>query len=102
MDDTLLFSPALFSAASFSVAELLTVNRQLWDKLTSLSARLDQVEAANRELQRETAILKCEVGSWKSRPADALRKIHERDALIEQQQAEIKPLKSRLFGRRTD
>jgi transposase len=97
MDDTLLLSPA-----SFSIAELLTVNRQLWGELAGLSARLDQVESENRELRRDTAILKCEVGYWKSRHADALLKIQERDLLIEQLQAEVKQLKSRQFGRRTE
>lgn len=97
MDDTLLLSPA-----SLSVAELLRVNRQLSEGLASLSARLDQVEAANRELRREVAELRCEVGYWKSRHADALLRIQERDTLIEQQQAEIKQLKSRQFGRKTE
>ena len=97
MDDTQLLSPA-----SFSIAELLTVNRQLWGELAGLSARLDQVEAENRELRRDTAILKCEVGYWKSRHADALLKIQERDLLIEQLQVEVKQLKSRQFGRRTE
>ena len=97
MDDTLLSSPT-----SLSIAELLIVNRQLLDQIPSLLARLDQVEAENRELRRETAILKCEVGYWKSRHADALLRIPEKDRLIESLQAEIKQLKSRQFGRRTE
>ena len=44
----------------------------------------------------------CEVDYWKSRHADALLTIPERDVLIEQQQAEIKQLKSRQFGRRSE
>ncbi len=97
MDDALLLSPA-----SSSVAELLIVNRQLRDCLASLSARLDQVEAENRQLRREVAELRCEVGYWKSMHANALLRIQERDALIEQQQAEIKQLKSRQFGRQSE
>ena len=97
MDDTL-----LLSAASLSVAELLIVNQQLRDGLVSLSARLDQVEAENRELRREVAELRCDVGYWKSRHADTLLRIQERDLLIEQLQAEIKQLKSRQFGRKTE
>ncbi|MCX7418664.1 MAG: hypothetical protein NT013_03885 [Planctomycetia bacterium] len=76
MDDTLLSSPT-----SLSIAELLAVNRQLLDQIPSLLARLDQVEAENRELRRETSILKCEVGFWKSRHADALLRIPEKDRL---------------------
>jgi len=97
MDDTLLLSPA-----SSSVAELLIVNRQLRDGLASLSARLDQVEAENCELRRAVAELRCEVGYWKSMHANALLRIQERDALIGQQQAEIKQLKSRQFGRQSE
>lgn len=97
MDDLLLFSPA-----SFSVSELLTVNRQVLAQVANLSARLDQVEAENRELRRETSILKCEVGFWKSRHADALVRISEKDCLIESLQAEIKQLKSRQFGRKSE
>ena len=67
-----------------------------------MSARLDQVEAETRALQREVAELRCEVGYWKSRHADALLRIQERDVLIEQQQAEIKQLKSRQFGRQSE
>lgn len=70
--------------------------------MARMSARLDQVEAENRALQREVAELRCEVGYWKSRHADALLRIQERDVLIEQQQAEIKQLKSRQFGRQTE
>lgn len=97
MDDTLVSSPT-----SLSIAELLAVNRQLLDQIPSLLARLDQVEAENRELLRETSILKCEVGYWKSRHADALLRIPEKDVLIESLQAEIKQLKSRQFGRKTE
>lgn len=97
MDDIL-----LFSSASLSVTELLTINRQVLDQVASLSARLDQVEAENRELRRETSILKCEVGYWKSRHADALLRIQEKDLLIESLQAEVKQLKSRQFGRKSE
>lgn len=97
MDDIL-----VVSSASLSVTELLTINRQVLDQVASLSARLDQVEADNRELRRETAILKCEVGYWKSRHADALLRIQEKDLLIESLQAEIRQLKSRQFGRQSE
>ena len=97
MDDTLLAPSALVS-----LSELLTANRQLQSELARLSARLDQVEAENCELRRDVSELKCEVGYWKSRHADALQRIQERDLVIEQQQAEIKQLKSRQFGRKTE
>lgn len=97
MDESL-----LLSSASLSLAELLIVNQQLREGLVRLSARLDQVEAENRELRREVAELRCEVGYWKSRHADALQRIQERDLLIERQQAEIKQIKSRQFGRQTE
>ena len=94
MDDSLL----LFSA-SLAVAEWSIGDQQLRDALARMSARLDQVEAENLALRRQVAELRCEVGYWKSRHADALRRIQERDVLIEQQQAEVKQLKSRQFGR---
>lgn len=97
MDETLLLSPA-----SLCVTELLIANRQLLDGLARLSARLDQVEAENRALRREVAELRCEVGYWRSRHADAILRIRERETVIEQQQAEIQQLKSRQFGRKTE
>lgn len=97
MDDTLLSVSMLVS-----VTELLAANRQLRSDLARLSARLDQVEAENLELRREVSELKCEVGYWKSRHADAVQRIQDRDLVVEQQQAEIKQLKSRQFGRKTE
>lgn len=70
--------------------------------MARLSARLDQVEAENLALRREVAELRCEVAYWKSRHADALLRIQERDTLIAEQQAEIKRLKSRQFGRKSE
>lgn len=97
MDDTL-----RLSSASLAVAEWSIDDQPLRDAVVRMSARLDQVEAENRALQREVAELRCEVGYWKSRHADALVRIQERDVLIEQQQAEIKQIKSRQFGRQSE
>lgn len=97
MDDTL-----RLSSANLSVAEWSMDVQPLRDALARMSARLDQVEAENLALRREVAELRCEVGFWKSRHADALLRIQQRDVLIEQQQAEIKQLKSRQFGRQSE
>ena len=97
MDDTLLLSSASLAVAEWSVGD-----QQLREALARMLARLDQVEAENQALRREVAELRREVGYWKSRHADALLRIQERDALIERQRAEIKQLKSRQFGRQSE
>lgn len=97
MDDSL-----LLSSASVVGPVGLIADQQLRDALARMSARLDQVEAENLALRREVAELRCEVGYWKSRHADALLRLQERDTLIAQQQAEIKQLKSRQFGRKSE
>ncbi|MFM9963759.1 MAG: hypothetical protein ACKV2Q_21325 [Planctomycetaceae bacterium] len=53
-------------------------------------------------LRRETSVLKCEVGYWKFSHADALLRIQENNLPIEALQAEVKQLKSRQFGRKSE
>ena len=53
-------------------------------------------------LQREVAELRCEAGYWKSRHADAVRRIEHLKDELEETKAENRKLQDRLFGRRSE
>lgn len=53
-------------------------------------------------LQREVRELRCEVGYWKSRHADAVRRIERLNEELEETRAENRKLKDRLFGRKSE
>jgi len=53
-------------------------------------------------LRRQVAELRCEVGYWKSRHADALKRIEGLKQQLEQIKAENRQLKARLFGTKSE
>jgi transposase len=53
-------------------------------------------------LQREVSELRCEVGYWKSRHADAVQRIERLQDELEETRAENRKLQDRLFGRRSE
>lgn len=54
------------------------------------------------ELRRENAELRQQVGYWKSRHADAVHRIAEREAEAEQLRGENRKLQSQLFGKKSE
>jgi len=81
-------SSALLESPSFQAADL-----------QSLVARLHgEVE----QLRREVRELRCDVGYWKSRHADALERNQKLHQELTEAKAEIKKLKADLFGRKSE
>ncbi len=54
------------------------------------------------QLRREVSGLRCEVGYWKSRHADALKRNENLERELNQARAEIKNLQADLFGRKSE
>ena len=54
------------------------------------------------ELRRENAELRQQVGYWKSRHADAVKRLEKLEAESEQLRGENRKLQDRLFGRKTE
>jgi transposase len=61
--------------------------------------RLEQELAA---LRREVSELRCEVGYWKSRHADAVQRIEGLKEELEQAQGQVRALQGKLFGRKSE
>ncbi len=54
------------------------------------------------QLRREVSGLRCEVGYWKSRHADTLKRNEKLERELNQARAQIKNLKADLFGRKSE
>ena len=54
------------------------------------------------ELHREVSELRCEVGYWKSRHADALKRNEQLTEELHQAQGQIRSLQDKLFGRKSE
>jgi chromosome segregation ATPase len=54
------------------------------------------------ELRREVSELRCEAGYWKSRHADALKRIDGLKQELDETKAENRKLKDRLFGQKSE
>jgi len=53
-------------------------------------------------LRREVSELRCDAGYWKSRHADAVKRIQKLQEELDQAQAEIRKLKADQFGRKSE
>jgi hypothetical protein len=54
------------------------------------------------ELRREVSELRCDVGYWKSRHADALKRNEQLTEELHQAQGQIRSLQDKLFGRKSE
>ena len=60
---------------------------------------VQRLEQALAKLQAE---FRCEVGYWKSRHADAVKRIEQLKAELEQSRGETRTLQNNLFGRKSE
>ena len=72
------------------------------EQLKSLTAAVSQLQQEVRDLRRENAELRCEVGYWKSRHADAVKRNVKLQAELDQVKAEIRQLKAERFGKQSE
>ena len=63
---------------------------------------LQRLEGEWGELRREVRELRCEVGYWKSRHADALKRNEPLTEELRQAQGQIQTLQDKLFGRKSE
>lgn len=63
---------------------------------------LQRLERELGELRREVSTLRCEAGYWKSRHADALKRIEKLEAELEQSRGQTRALQDKLFGRKSE
>lgn len=81
-------SSALLDTPSAGEANLQALVAKLHDEVT--------------QLRREVRELRCEVGYWKSRHADAVKRNQALQQELDEARAEIKTLKADLFGRKSE
>jgi len=67
-----------------------------------LLAVVAKLGAEVAELRREVKTLRCDVGYWKSRHADAVEKNRKLQLELDESRAEVKKLKADLFGKRSE
>jgi transposase len=63
---------------------------------------LQRLERELAELRREVRELRCDVGYWKSRHADALQRNEQLTEELHQAQGQIRSLQDKLFGRKSE
>ena len=63
---------------------------------------LQRLEQELEALRREVRELRCEAGYWKSRHADALKRIEKLEAELEQSRGQTRALQDKLFGRKSE
>ena len=63
---------------------------------------LQRLERELGELRREVSELRCDVGYWKSRHADALKRNEQLTEELHQAQGQIRSLQDQLFGRKSE
>jgi transposase len=63
---------------------------------------LERLEQALAALRREVSELRCEVGYWKSRHADAVLRNERLTAELAEARGEIRVLQDKLFGRKSE
>ena len=67
-----------------------------------LLALVGKLHGEVEQLRREVRELRCEVGYWKSRHADAIKRNQRLQQELDGAKAEIKKLKADLFGRKSE
>ena len=60
---------------------------------------MQRLERALEELRAE---FRCEVGDWKSRHADAVKRIERLKEELDQARGQTRALKDKLFGRKSE
>src|SRR5260370_23895326 len=70
--------------------------------VTRLLAEVDQLRAEVAGLRRENLELRQQAGYWKSRYADAVKRISELEREVEQLRGENHKLQAELFGRKSE
>src|SRR4030042_1403516 len=63
---------------------------------------LQRLERKLAELRREVSELRCDVGYWKSRHADAVKRNERLTEELHQAQGQIRSLQGKLFGRKSE
>jgi transposase len=63
---------------------------------------LQRLERELGALRREVSELRCEVGYWKSRHADAAQRIQRLNEELEQSRGQVRVLQDKLFGRKSE
>jgi len=63
---------------------------------------LQRLEREFGELRREVNKLRCEVGYWKSRHADAVTRIEQLKEELDQSRGQVRALQDKLFGRKSE
>ncbi|MCL4190105.1 MAG: IS66 family transposase [Thermoguttaceae bacterium] len=63
---------------------------------------LQQMERELGALRREVSELRCEGGYWKSRHADAVKRIEQLKDELHQSQGQVRSLQDKLFGRKSE
>jgi transposase len=63
---------------------------------------LQRLEQELGALRREVSELRCEVGYWKSRHADAVQRIERLKEELQQAQGQVRALQGKLFGRKSE
>lgn len=63
---------------------------------------LRRMEQELEALRREVRALRCEVGYWKSRHADAVKRIEGLKEELQQAQGQVRALQDKLFGRKSE
>jgi hypothetical protein len=62
----------------------------------------ERLERELGELRREVRELRCDVGYWKSRHADALKRNEQLTEELRQAQGQIRTMQDKLFGRKSE
>src|SRR4030065_2726908 len=63
---------------------------------------LQRVERKLAEWRREVSELRCDVGYWKSRHADAVKRNERLTEELHQSQGQVRALQGKLFGRKSE
>jgi hypothetical protein len=70
---------------------------------TSVScANCPAVQRLERALEKLWAEFRCEVGYWKSRHADAVKRIEQLKEELDQSRGQTRALQDKLFGRKSE
>lgn len=74
----------------------------LWLTVEQLRAEVTELRGENATLRQQVSELRCEVGYWKSRHADAVKRNVKLQAELDQAKAEIRQLKDERFGKQSE
>jgi transposase len=74
----------------------------LTDLVGQLRDEVGQLRSENAQLRRQVRELKCDVGYWKSRHADAVDRNDKRQVKLDLAKAEIRQLKAERFGKQSE